>query len=215
MRRLPRIPQLVLSCVVLGVGVALLLRAALGSDGYSTFVNGASLALHLPFAVVNLVLGVVLVALAWWRGLTPGVGTVVQPVVVGFVVTATMDVISAPTALPARIGLLAGAFVILAVGVAGYLGSRTGAGPTEAAALAFDPPVPFRVSYGVVQGVGALGGWAMGAAVGPGTLVVIALLGPAINAVARLVPVIGTPAPRTERGRDAAVDTRDVEGSAC
>jgi uncharacterized membrane protein YczE len=56
--------QLVVSCLVLGVGVGLLLRAALGSDGYSTFVNGASLTLHVPFVAVNCVLGVVLVALA-------------------------------------------------------------------------------------------------------------------------------------------------------
>ena len=86
--------------------------------------------------------------------------------------------------------------MVLAVGVAGYLGSRTGAGPTEAAALAFDPPVPFRWSYSAVQGGGALGGWALGAAIGPGTLVVIVLLGPAVDLVARLVPAIGQPEPR-------------------
>ena len=36
---------LVGGCVVLGVGVAMLLRAAMGSDGYSTLVNGISRAL--------------------------------------------------------------------------------------------------------------------------------------------------------------------------
>jgi uncharacterized membrane protein YczE len=69
--------------------------------------------------------------------------------------------------------------------VAGYLGSGTGAGPTEAAALAVDPPVPFRWSYSIVQGGGALGGWLLGAAIGPGTLLVIALLGPAVDLVDR------------------------------
>ena len=191
-----RVGQLVASCVVLGVGVGVLLRAALGSDGYSTFVNGASIALGIPFLAVNCALGVVLVALSWWRGLTPGVGTVVQPVVVGVTVSVTMDVLAAPHAMAVRIAWLAVSFVVLAVGVAGYLGSRTGAGPTEAAALAFDPPVPFRWSYSAVQGGGALGGWALGAAIGPGTLVVIVLLGPAVDLVARLVPAIGQPEPR-------------------
>lgn len=180
-----RVGQLVVSCVVLGIGVALLLRAALGSDGYSTLVNGLSLSLDVPFLAVNCVLGVVLVAMAWWRGLIPGIGTVVQPVVVGATVTVTMDLVTAPHALAARIGLLVAAFAVLAFGVAGYLGSRTGAGPTEAAALAFDPPVPFRWSYSAVQGGGALGGWLLGAAIGPGTLVVILLLGPAVDLIAR------------------------------
>jgi hypothetical protein len=42
-----------------------LLLAALGSDGYSTFVNGLSLALDVPFVAVNCALGIVLVAPAW------------------------------------------------------------------------------------------------------------------------------------------------------
>ena len=41
-------PQLVLACGVLGVGVALLLDAALGSDGYSSLVSGLTLATGLP-----------------------------------------------------------------------------------------------------------------------------------------------------------------------
>jgi uncharacterized membrane protein YczE len=188
--------QLFASCVVLGVGVALLLRAALGSDGYSTLINGLSLALDVPFVWVNLAVGVVLVAMAWSRGLAPGIGTVVQPVVVGATVSVVLAAVAAPSSLPGRTGIGVAGFVVLAVGVAGYLGTRAGAGPTEAAALAFDPPVPFRWSYTVVQALGTLVGWLLGAAVGPATIIVIALLGPVVDLVARLVPAIGTPAPR-------------------
>lgn len=187
-----RVAQLVVSCVVLGAGVALLLLAALGSDGYSTFVNGLSLSLDVPFLAVNCALGVVLVAIAWWRGLRPGLGTVVQPVVVGATVSELMDLIPAPHGAAARIVFLLAAFVVLAAGVAGYLGSGTGAGPTEAAALAFDPPVPFKWSYSLVQGGGALGGWLLGAAIGPGTVLVVFLLGPAVDRLGRLLP---TPRP--------------------
>ncbi|MEP6600042.1 MAG: hypothetical protein ABJB98_11430 [Actinomycetota bacterium] len=97
------VAQLVFSCVVLGFGVALLLLAALGSDGYSTFVNGLSLALNIPFLAVNCALGVVLVALAWWRGLVPGVGTVVQPVVVGATVSAVLTIAPVPHLLVSRV----------------------------------------------------------------------------------------------------------------
>jgi len=76
-----------------------------------------------------------------------------------------------------RSAVLLAAFVLLALGVAGYLASNTGAGPAEAAAIAWDRPVPFRWSYSIVQGGGALVGWLLGAAIGPATLVVILLLG--------------------------------------
>jgi uncharacterized membrane protein YczE len=176
-----QLARLVVSCVVLGIGVAMLLIASLGSDGYSTMINGFSLALDVPFWAVNLVVGVVLVAMAWARGLTPGLGTITQPIVVGFVVSGLLDAFAQPDALWVRVVLLALSFPVLAVGVAGYLAVDAGAGPTEAAALAFDPPVPFRWSYSVVQGGGALLGWLCGAAVGPGTILVIVLLGPLVD----------------------------------
>lgn len=173
--------RLVVSCAVLGSGVALLLVAALGSDGYSTMVNGISLALDLEFWVVNLGVGVAFVALAWSRGLTPGIGTIVQPIVVGVTISLLLHALPEPDSLSVRIALLVLSFPIVAVGVAGYLAADAGAGPTEAAALAFDPPVPFKWSYSVVQGGGALLGWVCGAAIGPGTLLVIVLLGPMVD----------------------------------
>jgi uncharacterized membrane protein YczE len=168
--------------------VGLLLLAALGSDGYSTLINGASIAFGAPFLLVNCVVGVVLILMAWQRGLTPGMGTVVQPVVVGATVSIILATVDVQETLWTRAVLLVIAFPVLALGVAGYLGSGTGAGPTEAAALAFDPPVPFKWSYSVVQGGGALAGWLLGAAIGPGTILVIALLGPTVDLLFREVP---------------------------
>jgi uncharacterized membrane protein YczE len=186
-RPVRRVVQLVLACVVLGTGVALLLDARLGSDGYSTFVNGLSLTFGVEFGVVNVVVGVVFVGLAWLRGRTPGLGTLVQPVVVGYVVSALLPVLPTPEPLGARCGELLLAFVLLVLGVAGYLAADLGAGPTEVAALAWDPPVPFRWSYSAVQFVGALVGWSCGADIGVGTLMVVLLIGPCVD---RLIPLV-------------------------
>jgi len=176
---------LVGGCVVLAVGVGMLLTADFGSDGYSTFVNGLARSLDVSFWVVNLALGVVLVTMAAARGVRPGVGTVAQVVLVGVVISVLLDVWSTPDAVAGRVGLLVAAFPVLALGVAAYLGSQTGAGPTEAAALAWDPPVPFRWSYSIVQGGGALGGWLLGATIGVGTLAVIVALGPLVDLASR------------------------------
>ena len=202
----PRFLQLVPSCVVLGVGVGLLLAAGLGSDGYSTLVNGLTRAAGVPFAVTNIVVGAIFVALAWSRGQRPGWGTVVQPVVVGATIDVVLHLVSQPDSYALRALLLVAAFPVLTAGVAGYLGSGAGAGPAEAAALAFDPPVPFRWSYSVLQGGGAVLGWLLGAAIGPGTLLVIVLLGPAVDLLARRVPVLDIHASRTA----AAAVTADV-----
>ncbi|PKH40981.1 Uncharacterized membrane protein YczE [Nocardioides alpinus] len=181
--------MLLVGCVVLGTGVAMLLTADLGSDGYSTLVNGIALQTGMAFWIANLIVGAVLVALAMLRKVYPGIGTVVQVVLVGVVVDVALGLVETPDDLVWRAVLLAAAFPVLAVGIALYLGSHTGAGPAEAAALAWDPPVAFRWSYSVVQGGGAIGGYLLGATVGVGTLAVIFLLGPAVDVAARIMRV--------------------------
>jgi uncharacterized membrane protein YczE len=175
-----RLIQLVTSCVVLGVGVALLLDAGLGSDGYATLINGLTIALKVPFWTVNVAVGLALIAMAWARGTGPGLGTLVQPVIVGSTVSIALEMLPTHTSFLIRIAELGVAFILVAIGVAGYLSSDLGAGPTEAAALAWDPPVAFKWTYTIVQASGALIGFALGAAVGPGTFLVALLIGPVV-----------------------------------
>ena len=203
---LPRLLLLVAGCLVLGVGVALLLAADLGSDGYSTLVNGVARASGLPFVVANLGVGVVFLVLAALRRVPPGVGTVVQVLVVGLTVSALLPRVPTPGTTVGQVVLLAAAFPVLSVGIAAYLGSQLGAGPAEGAALAWDPPVPFRWSYSAVQGGGALLGWALGATLGAGTVAVIVLLGPGVDLAGRLLR-LDVHQPRTPLGDPPPLDS--------
>ncbi len=182
-----RLLQLFAGCAILGIGVALLLTPALGSDGFSSLVNGISLSTGMPFVVANALVSLGFLAIALLGGLKPGIGTLVQIVVVGGTVSALLPFLEEPDLLWVRLLVLALAFPVLALGIALYLGSHLGAGPAEAAALAWDPPMPFAWSYSIVQGGGALVGWQLGAAIGPGTLAVIFLLGPVVTLVGRLL----------------------------
>jgi uncharacterized membrane protein YczE len=179
--------RLVGGCVTLGLGVAMLLTADLGSDGYSTLVNGVSIGGDIPFLVANVAISLGFLVLAAARRLRPGLGTLVQIVVVGLTVSWLLPVLDTPAHVLGQALLLAAAFPVLAIGISVYLGTRLGAGPAEAAALAWDPPLPFRWSYSAVQGLGALVGWLLGATIGPGTLAVIFLLGPTVDLVSRLL----------------------------
>ena len=182
---LRRLATLTAGCVVLGLGVAMLLTADLGSDGFSSLVNGLAMRTDLQFFVANLAVSVLFLAMAAVRGVIPGIGTLVQIMVVGLVVDRLLLVLESPGTLLGQVVLLSAAFPVLAVGIAAYLGMHLGAGPIEAAGLAWDPPVPFKWSYSAVQGGGALVGWLLGATIGPGTIAVIVLLGPAVDLTAR------------------------------
>ena len=182
-----RLLQLLGGCVVLGAGVSLLLAPQLGSDGFSSLVSGLALAAGWSFMLANAVVSAGFLAMAWLRGVRPGVGTVVQVVVVGATVTVLLPVLErlGPSGPVERTLMLVAAFPVLAVGIALYLDSHLGAGPMEAAALAWDPPLPFAWSYSAFQLLSAVVGWRLGAAIGPGTIAVIVLLGPAVALAGR------------------------------
>lgn len=184
-----QVARLVLWCTILGAGVGMLLLAALGSDGFSTLVNGISLAMGVHFFVVNTVVSVLLLAIAWRRGIALGAGAILQPLVVGASISAVLRLGTEPDAMASRAALLAAAIPVITVGVAGYLASGAGAGPAEAAVQSFDPPVPFRWGYSAFQATGSIVGWLLGAAIGPGTLVVILLLGPLVDLLSARVPI--------------------------
>src|SRR4051794_16498157 len=69
--------------LTLGTGVAMLLTADLGSDGFSTLVNGVAMATDIEFVLANAAISLVFLVVAAVRGLLPGIGTLVQVVVVG------------------------------------------------------------------------------------------------------------------------------------
>jgi uncharacterized membrane protein YczE len=182
---LRRAVLLVAGCLILGFGVALLLVADLGSDGFSTLVNGLAIASGLPFFVANTIVSLGFLLLAAMRRVRPGIGTLVQILLVGATVSIVFEVMATPQALAARVGLVVVAMPVVAVGIAMYLGANLGAGPIEAAGLAWDPPVPFKWSYSAVQLLGAVTGWLLGATIGLTTLVVIAALGPLVDLMSR------------------------------
>ena len=194
-----RLVQLVGGCAILGLGVTLLLLPGLGADGYSNFVYGLALTTGLPFVAVNVVVALAFVVLAWVRGVRPGLGTIAQVLVVGLVITAGLAVLPVPDAWWTRLLVGLVGLPVLATGIATYLGTHLGAGPTEGAALAWDPPLPFAISYNAIQLLTALAGWGLGVPPGAGTIAYVVLMGPLVTLVARLLRLdVHQPGPRAE-----------------
>lgn len=184
--RVRRAAVLVGGCVVVGCGVGLVLRARLGSDGYSTAIYGLSDWARLPYAVANWGVGLGCVLCAYLRGVRPGVATIVHPLVVG----GTVDLVlrgTPTTALPARIMLLMSGTLVLSAGVALYLSASWGSGPFESVAFAL-APVPFRAAYIILQAAGTCLGWVLDAPVGPGTLLIVFAVGPLVAIIRHRLP---------------------------
>ena len=121
--------QLSIGLVGFGVGLGLLLRARLGLDPWDVLNQG--IARHLGIQIGWVVDAVGALVLLAWIPLhqRPGVGTLCNVVVIGFVVNGFLDVTASPHNYPARAAMLVGAVALNGLSTAFYLGAGLGPGP--------------------------------------------------------------------------------------
>lgn len=128
---LPRLPGLLAGLVVFGLGIALMAQAGLGLGPWEAFHQGISFRTGVPLGTVSIVVGIPILALWWPLGERPGIGTLLNVVLIG---TATnVGLVVFPVAagtLPQLAMMLAGVLVI-GVGSGLYLAADLGPGPRD------------------------------------------------------------------------------------
>lgn len=179
---LARVPGLLLGLVLFGVGIGLKLRSGLGLSPWDAFHQGV--ANHLPLSiglVTILVSGLVLLA---WIPLRQrvGVGTLLNAVLVGLTIDATLRLIGEAGSTTVRWGYLLGAVGLIGLGSGLYIGARLGPGPRDGVMTGLAARgLSIRLARTVIEGTVLLAGWLLGGAVGVGTVVFAVLIGPLVQ----------------------------------
>ncbi|MFE9952137.1 YitT family protein [Streptomyces sp. NPDC005531] len=185
----------------------MLVQTGLGPASWNVLTEGAAKALGFSFGwTTNLIS--VLVLLAWipLREL-PGLGTLFNVAIVGFVADATAAVLPHPRGTLAEIGYLVLGLVALAFFDALYLGAQFGAGPrdgimTGLVRLTRLPIAAVRTGIEItVAGVGLL----LGGTVGVGTVLIALCMGPLVGYFLPRVAVRLPPSPQTNGTTDERV----------
>lgn len=175
--------QLNLGLLLMGLGLALMLQANVGLGPWAVFHEGLAHVTGLSFGRVLQIVGVIVLVVSWrWTGERPGPGTVLNMAIVG----PWVDLFAAQPWLPASTGwgwgmaeFAAGAMVI---GVASglYITADLGAGPRDGFVLGLSRRLSLSVrrTRSLLElGVLAVG-FALGGAVGLGTVLFALSIGP-------------------------------------
>jgi uncharacterized membrane protein YczE len=174
-----RLPRLVLGILVLGLGVALTVRAELGLAPYDVMHQGLAEVTGLDFGVVVIGLGL-LILLAWFPlHQRFGLGTVVNVLTVGLVIDLALDRVAAATAVAVRVPMLLGGTVLIGLGAGLYIGAGLGPGPRDGLMTAFARRGhPLWLVRTVMELTALAIGWALGGEVGIGTVLIAFASGP-------------------------------------
>jgi uncharacterized membrane protein YczE len=199
--RLPRrFAQLLIGLVLFGVTDAMLVLAGLGLDPWDVFHQGLSRTFGLGIGTWAVIIG--FIALFAWIPLPqrPGVGTLLNALIVGTVIDISLSLVSAPHELWARV-------LLLVVGVAGnglatglYIGAGLGPGPRDGLTTGIAARGhSIRVVRTAIE-LGVLAtGYLLGGTVGIGTVVYAASIGPITHVT---IPALAID-PRVEAPIDA------------
>ncbi|MGH9136044.1 MAG: YczE/YyaS/YitT family protein [Acidimicrobiales bacterium] len=177
-----RLPRLLGAFVLLGVGLALTVRADLGLSPWDVLHQGVSERIGLPIGTVGILVGLVVLLLWIPLGEQMGVGTVLNVITIGLVLDATLVLLPDELSDPGRWTALLGGTFLLGPGVALYLSCELGPGPRDGLMTALvDRGWSLRVVRTVMElSVLALG-YLMGGTVGVGTVLIAFSLGPNIH----------------------------------
>jgi uncharacterized membrane protein YczE len=183
----PRLASLFFGLVVCAVGIVLLLQAGLGLAPWDVLHQGIAERTPLSFGMANVVVGVVVLLVAWRLGARIGFGTVANATVIGACVQLLLSTGAIPDAgaapLGERVGYLAAGIAGFGIGSAFYIGANMGAGPRDSLMLVV--ALRLRTRLGLARAgielVVLAAGWALGGEVGVGTVAFALLVGPAVE----------------------------------
>lgn len=175
-----RLLQLLAGLALYGVSMALVVRAGLGQIPWDVLHVG--LARQLPFTLGQVVIGVSLLVLLLWIPLRqkPGLGTILNAILIGFALDATLPRLPAPGSLPAQVAMAVTGVLLNAVATASYIGSHLGPGPRDGlmTGLSRHTGASIRLVRTAIEIVVVLAGWALGGAIGFGTILYAVAIGP-------------------------------------
>lgn len=202
-----RVLQLVIGLVLYGVGDGLMISAGLGVDPWTVFAQGLSRHTGIGVGWITNIVG--LLVLLLWIPLRqkPGLGTLLNVLLVGTAIQATVTVLPPVHGLLMQILLLVAGVLAVALASGLYIGAHFGPGPRDGLMTGMNSRLgwPIWVSRLTVEVTVLAIGWLLGGTVGVGTVVFALGIGPLVHIA---LPLLDTARTRHGHGEEPETPTR-------
>jgi uncharacterized membrane protein YczE len=178
-----RFTKLVAGLTVFGAGEAAIVEADLGNSPWTVLAQGV--AKHTPLAIGTATVVISFIVLLMWIALRqrPGLGTVLNAILIGLAIDATLPLLPDTDDVAARAALLLGGIALVSLGSGLYLTTRLGPGPRDGlmTGLSRRTGHSLRLWRTMIEASALIAGWLLGGVVGIGTVAFAALIGPGVQ----------------------------------
>ncbi|CAN5148558.1 membrane protein [soil metagenome] len=199
-----RLGKLLVGLVLFALGVTMTVQAELGLAPWDVLHSAISGLTGLGFGTASVLVSIAVLGLAMALGTRPGIGTVLNTLLIGVVIELLLRAgflgAAADWGWPWRLLLLVGGLATIGLGSALYIGAHLGSGPRDSLMVAVHTRfrTPIFAARTITEGSAFLLGWLLGGAVGIGTVISVLLIGPLVQlgfAATRQTPVRPHPGP--------------------
>jgi uncharacterized membrane protein YczE len=194
--------QLLVGLFLYGIAVAAIVRAEIGVGPWEVLTQGVMEQTGLSFGLLTNLIGAIVLLLWIPIRQKPGVGTVLNMLLVGPSAQLGLWLIPAPESMVLRVPLFAAGLLLLAIATGLYIGARFGPGPRDGLMTGIHRRWGGKlwiIRTSIEVTVLAVG-WVLGGNVGVGTLAFALLIGPLVGFILpRLVVPIAVPVPAARR----------------
>lgn len=195
-RLLRRWTQLLVGLAFYGVAVALLIEANVGLDPWTVFAQGLEVQTGWSIGLIVVIIGAGVLLL--WIPLRqkPGIGTVLNVLLIGPAIDLAMLVVETPAEWWMQWLMFFGGLALLALATGLYIGARFGPGPRDGLMTGAHARFGWKIwKVRTVVELTVLGtGWLLGGTVGLGTVAFALLIGPMVGVT---LPRLRVPEPAT------------------
>jgi uncharacterized protein len=182
-----RLLSLVFGLFLFALAIVLTLESKLGLWPWDVLHQGIAKHTPLSFGAANIVVGLIVLVIAWMLGGPPGIGTVANAVLVGAFIQglSSLHAITSLShdGLAVRIPLLAIGIALAAPGTAFYIGADVGAGPRDTLMLVGAQRTRVRVGgiRAAIEITALAIGIVLGGKFGVGTIAFALAVGPTVE----------------------------------
>ncbi|HEU0235137.1 MAG TPA: YitT family protein [Candidatus Limnocylindrales bacterium] len=179
----PRLPGLLAGLAVFGLGIALMAEAGLGLGPWEALHEGVGRIFGVPLGTVSIALGIPILALWWPLGERPGIGTLLNVVLIGTATNAGLLLFPRPPEPAIQLAMMLCGVLVIGVGSGLYLAADLGPGPRDGLMTGVHRRFGWSIRRArtAIEVAVLVVAWALGGTIGLGTVVFALGIGPVVQ----------------------------------